>query len=309
MAYSSIWGPNVIPWTTHEAGIFAKHGIDAQLTFISSAMTVPAAVAGEVDVSFGGGYAAVASRLGGSDLLIFFNVTNWQPYEFMVTQDINSPADLVGQRVGVSRFGSVSDVATRVALRQLGLVPERDVVILQIGGLTERIAAMRAGTLAGGVALPPDNLLLRREGFKSLLDLATSGEQELTNTAFATARWLNANPDTAQAFTNALVEGIAYAKANRAFTEGVLGKYLELTDAEAIAVTYDYFVAQHLQPLPDIGEEAASSYLRSPIPTDERAASARPADFFDMRFINQVRARGLVERLYQQQGGAREGAG
>src|SRR5262249_61694460 len=106
--------------------------------FISSAQTVPAAIAGEVDVSLGGGYAAVASRLGGSDLLIFFNLTNWNPYELMVTPDITSAADLRGKRVGASRLGSASDVATRVALQKLGLVPERDVVVQRMGSHTGR---------------------------------------------------------------------------------------------------------------------------------------------------------------------------
>ncbi len=299
VAYSALWGANAIPWTAYEAGIFARHGLDVQLTFISSAQTVPAAIAGEVDVSFGGGYAVVASRLGGSDLLIFFNVTNWNPYELMVTPDITSAADLRGKRLGVSRLGSASDVATRVALQKLSLVPERDVVILQMGGLTERIAAMRAGAIAGGVALPPDNTLLRREGFKTLIDLGASGDQELTNSAFSTARWLDAKPALAQAFTDALVETIQFAKANREPTERALAKYLELKDPEAIAEAYDHFVVQHLTPLPDPGLDATRAYLESLVPTDPRAASARPADFFDLRFVDQVKASGLVERLYR----------
>ena len=68
------------------------------MSYIASAQTVPAALSGEVDVSLGGGYAAMVSRLGGSDLSIFFNVTNWSPYELMVTPDITSGADLQGGR-------------------------------------------------------------------------------------------------------------------------------------------------------------------------------------------------------------------
>src|SRR4051812_28992292 len=63
VAYSSLWGANAVPWTAYEAGIFAKHGLNAELSYISSAQTVPAALSGEVDVSLGGGYAAIASRL------------------------------------------------------------------------------------------------------------------------------------------------------------------------------------------------------------------------------------------------------
>jgi ABC-type nitrate/sulfonate/bicarbonate transport system substrate-binding protein len=298
VAYSSLWGANVVPWTAFEAGIFAKHMIDAELTFISSAQTVPAALAGEVEVSFGGGYAVMASRLGGGDLSIFFNVTNWSPYELMVTPDIGSGADLRGKTLGVSRFGSASDVATRVALRKLGLVPERDVVLIQTSGLTERIAAMRAGALAGGVAVPPDNLVLRREGFKTLIDLGATGEPELTNTAFATTRWLNEHQEIAQAFTDALVEAIYYVKTHRDVTERVLGKYLQLDDPDLLAETYSHFVEQHLERLPDIGQEAGRQYLASLVETDPRAATAQVSEFFDLRFIERARASGMVERLW-----------
>ena len=252
VAYSAVWGANAVAWTAYEAGIFAQHGLDVELTLISSAQSISATIANEVAPSFGGGYAAIASRLGGSDLLIFFNVTNWWPYELMVTPDINTGADLKDKRLGVSRFGSASDTATRVALRKLGLAPERDVVLIQTGGLSERIAAMKAGSVAGGVAAPPDNLVLRREGFKTLLDLSASSDPELTNVAFATAAWLDANPATAQAFTDALVEGIHFTKTHREATEQALGKYLKLDDPEQIAVAYDYWVTQRQDRLPDL---------------------------------------------------------
>ena len=121
---------------------------------------------------------------------------------------------------------------------------------------------------------------------------------ELTNTAFSTARWLDAQPTLAQAFTDALVEGIRFAKSSREPTERALAKYLELDDREAVAEAYDHFVVQHLTRLPDPGLDAARAYLESLVPTDPRAASARPADFFDLRFVDQVKASGLVERLY-----------
>lgn len=301
VAYSALWPLNAVPWTAHDEGLFARHGLEVELQFISSAQTVPAALSGDVDLSLGGGYAVVTSRLGGSDLLILFNLANWSPYELMVTPDINSAADLRGKALGVSRFGSASDTATRDALRRLGLVPERDVVLLQLQGLTERIAAMKSGQIAGGVALAPDNVILRRQGFKTLIDLGATGDPELTNTLFSTQRWLDANEATAQAFVDALVEGIHFVKTNREITLRVLAKYLNLDDAEALEAAYEAAVAQRLEPLPDLGIEAARRYLRELSASDPRAAGARAEDFFTTRFVDSVRARGLVDRLYRGQ--------
>ncbi|HWP29747.1 MAG TPA: ABC transporter substrate-binding protein [Chloroflexota bacterium] len=298
VAYSQVYPGQTVLWTTQEAGLFARHGLDVELSYIASSQTVAAVLAREVDIALGGGYAVINARLSGSDLVMFFGLVTWFPYELMVAPEIESVQDLRGKALGVSRFGSSSDVATRLALQQFGLVPERDVIIVQTGSLQERIAAMRAGAVVGGMASPPDPTILRRLGFKSILDLGSSGEQELNNIAFASAAWLRENEAAAQAFVDALLEGIHFAKTNREFTERVLAQYLKLDDAEALADSYDHFVGQHLERVPDPGREGARKYLQSQAATDPRAAQARVEDFFDLRFLERAVASGLIDRLY-----------
>ncbi len=298
VAYSEVYPAQTVPWTTADTGIFARHGLDVDLTYIASTQTVPAVIAGEVDIALGGGYAVINSDLAGSDLRMFMGIVNWFPYELMVTPDINGPEDLRGKKLGVSRFGSASDTATRVVLKQFGLDPDRDVVILQTGSLQERVAAMQAGAVSGGVAAPPDPTRLRRLGFKSLLDVGASSGQEMNTIAFSTARWLDANQNTAQEFVNALIEGIHFAKTHREETEQVLMQRLKLDDPEELADSYDYFITRHLERVPDPGQDATRRYLESQAATDPRAASARVEDFFDLRFIDRAKASGLVERLY-----------
>src|SRR5579884_512942 len=298
VAYSELTPGQSVPWISYEAGIFARHGLDVELRYIASAQTVAAVLADEVEIAIGGGQAAISSRLAGSDLLIFLGVTSWLPYDLMVVPEINSVEDLRGKTLGVSRFGSSSDVATRRVLRRLGLEPERDVVLIQTGSLQERIAAMRAGAVAGGLASPPQTILLRRAGFKTLLDLADVGEPSLNSVAFAKESWLRANEAVAQAFTNAMLDGIHFAKTNRAVAERVIGQYLKLDDPEMLAEAYDYYIARHMSRVPYPSLEAGQQYLESVNETDPRAAGARVSDFFDLRFLERAVASGLVERLY-----------
>src|SRR4051794_967051 len=300
LAYSELNPSGAVPWTAQEAGVFAKHGLDVELAYIASSQTVAAVLAADADIALGGGYSALNSHLAGSDLQIIFGVVNWFPFELTVASDVTSAADLRGRTLGVSRFGSSSDVATRVALERLGLRPDQDVTIVQSGSLNERIAAMQAGAVAGGMSAAPDTLRLRRLGFVSLLDLAETGEQEMTTVAFASAAWLRANDATAQAFVNAMIEGIHYTKANQAVAERVLGQYLKVDDPELLTDAYTHFVGAPLATLPDPGVEAARRYLANQAATDPRAAGARPDDFFDLRFIERARASGVLERLYGQ---------
>src|SRR5262249_2764218 len=148
--------------------------------------------------------------------------------------------------IGISRFGSSSDVATRLALRRLGLDPDRDVSFIQVGSLQERFAAMQAGNIHGGLASPPQPLTLRRLGFTSLLDLASTGDVSLNNTGYAMESWLRANEAIAQTFASAMVEAIHYAKTHPELTQRVIARYLKLDDPEAAVEAYDFYVTRHL---------------------------------------------------------------
>lgn len=298
IAYSELTPAQAPNWVAYEAGIYSKYGLDAEMLYIQSAQTVAAVLAGEVEIALGGGAASMSSRLGGSDLTIFMALTTWYPYEFIVTPDIRSPADLRGKTIGISRFGSSSDVATRLALQYFGIDPERDVTLIQVGSLSDRMAAMRTGNMAAAVASPPHTTILKRMGFKSLLDLAATGEPALNNVGFARESWLKQNPAVAQAFVDAIAEGIHYAKTNREFTERIIAQYLKLDDMEAAAESYDYFVADHLGRLPDLSIEAGRKFLESQVGTVPQAATAKVEDFFDTTFLDRTRNSGLLERLY-----------
>ena len=298
VAYSELTSAQAPNWVAQDAGIYAKHGLDTEQLYIQSANTVAAVLAGEVDVALGGGAAAMASKLGGSDMVIFFALTNYYPYELFVSSEINTPADLRGKVVGISRFGSSSDIATRLALQHFGLDAERDVTLIQVGSLAERMAAMRSGQLAAAVASPPYNTTLRRMGLRSILDLAKMGKPALNNVGFARATWLKENPTTAQAFVNAIVEGIHYSKMNREFAEKTLASYLKLEDTEAIADSYDYYLGDNLNRLPLLSVEAGRDFLETEGAKLPGASTARPEEFFDTTFLERARTSGLIERLY-----------
>jgi NitT/TauT family transport system substrate-binding protein len=298
VAYSELTPGQTITWTTQEAGIFRKHGLDVDLQYIASAQTLAAVLAGEMDIAIGGGYAPLHARLAGSNVSTFMVISNFYPYLLMVTPEITSPADLRGKVLGVSRFGSASDVATRVALRQIGLDPERDVTFVQVGSIQERFAAMRSGAIAGGLVSTPQTVLMRREGFRTLYDLSASGEEELLNSAYATDTWLRANEAAAQAFVNAMLEGIWYAKQNPAHAKAVIQQYLKVDDPEALDDAYLTYVDKNQPRVPNTGLVPARRYLEELAATDSRAVGARAEDFFDLRFRERAVTSGFVDRLW-----------
>src|SRR6266581_8349761 len=77
IAYSSISGAYVGIWMAHDAGLFAKEGLDDQIIFIPSATQLAqVTVAGDVDIASLGGGPMIAAVLNGADLKIIGNNVN-----------------------------------------------------------------------------------------------------------------------------------------------------------------------------------------------------------------------------------------
>ena len=156
IAYSSISGNMAPLWVAYERGFFRKHGLDAQLVFIESGSTAVKSLAAQ-DVAFAqmAGAAAIQSQLRGSDVVLIAGFLNTLDYQFMVDKSIAQPEQLKGKAVAVSRFGSSSDFATRYALEKYGLVPQKDVTILEIGSQPARFAALESGQVQGALVAVP----------------------------------------------------------------------------------------------------------------------------------------------------------
>lgn len=77
--------------------------------------------------------------------------------------------------VAISRFGSASDFIVRYALQRLGLVPVKDVAILQVESLTERLAAMETKRVRATVLAPPAMYQAQMRGFNMVADIAALG--------------------------------------------------------------------------------------------------------------------------------------
>ncbi len=146
VGYSAISGNALPVWIAKDAGIFERNGLDAQLVYFTGGTTaVMALISADTPFSYLAGPAVVNSVLAGSDAtLIAGGITSFN-YYLLSRADIKTPEQLRGGIVAISRFGSASDVVARYALSKIGLVPEKDVTIVQIGGTTARVDALLTG--------------------------------------------------------------------------------------------------------------------------------------------------------------------
>src|SRR5882724_2647119 len=183
LAHSALESSNGVWYLAQDRGFYKKHGLDADLLFIPSTTTsVSSLVAGDVQVANASGGGVASAVVAGADLVMVACYLNSLPYELVVNESIKSPEDLKGKSIGISRVGSASDVAARALIRGLGLEPDKQVPILQVGGPAERAASFRGGRIAGFPSPPgiihltkgiPYKILIRPRIFKNALSSPT----------------------------------------------------------------------------------------------------------------------------------------
>jgi NitT/TauT family transport system substrate-binding protein len=302
IAYSSISGTMAPLWITYERGFFRKYGLDVQLVFIESgSTTVQSLVAKEVAFAQMAGAAVLQSRLRGSDVLMIAGFLNTLDYQLMVEKGITRPDQLKGKMLAVSRFGSSSDFATRYALEKFGLVPDRDVTILEIGSQPARFAALETGRIQGAMVGVPLTLKAKALGFHTLADLQMLG-LEFQHTGLATTQGLiKSRPDLVRNVMKAYVEGIHYYKTHRDDSLAILANYMKNFDRAALVEVYeDVGLALTPQkPYPTL--RGIEIMLRELAAKDPKVKAAKPEEFVNVSFVKELDTSGFIDRLYTSQ--------
>ena len=140
LCYSSIAGSQAATWYAYENGFYEKYGLDVEISYISSgSKAVTAIIAGDVDICSAAGAAVVNAVAAGQDAVMIAGMYNVYTGSLFVSSEIQSANDLIGKTVGATQVGSSNDAGMRLALGSLGLVPDRDVIILPIGDEAERL--------------------------------------------------------------------------------------------------------------------------------------------------------------------------
>lgn len=299
VSFSAQAGAFAPMWITNDEGFFEKNGLDGNLVFIRSGpLNAAALVAGNVQAAAMAGPAVLNSNLAGTDLVMIAGIVNTFAFQLVTVKGITSAAQLKGKRVAINRFGAAPDVAARYALRHLGIDP-KDVVILQLGEQGARLAAMKAGHAEAGIFLPPITTLAERVGMHVLLDMSDLGAPFQMTGVAASRRFLRENPAEATDFMRAFVEGIHFYKTHKQKSMDVIGKYMRVSDRQALAATYDYFAQKIVprKPYPTVkGVKALLNLLAKGKPA---ARSAPPGRFIDDSILKKLDDSGFIDRLYR----------
>jgi NitT/TauT family transport system substrate-binding protein len=190
-------------------GFFKDEGIDIDLLIMLPQLAHNALMSGEVDYHGAADSALRLAARGAPLKAIFFGAMR-PNYFLMAKPQIKSVAELRGKLIGIVRFGDTVELATRIALSREGLDPQKDVIPIMIGLPATRVAALAAGSIDATIAVPPDNVLLKRKGFRELLFLGDAVEFP-SNGFTTTDRQLAEKRDLTKRMLRALFRGLLFA--------------------------------------------------------------------------------------------------
>jgi len=199
-------------------------------------------------------------------------------------EGINTPEQLRGKKVGISRFGSNTDFVVKLAATQMGLNPKRDMQIMQVGGQDARVVALKTGVVDATVLTPELALVGRKLGYHTLYDLVEKGIEYLQIGVAARTDYLKSQNDTARRLTRAYLESIRYYVSHREEAIKKSMQLLKIDDRQAAEVGYDY----RLKTLPTDGKlsiKGMQLVIDAAAEDDPKAKSLTPQQLFDLSFL------------------------
>jgi NitT/TauT family transport system substrate-binding protein len=294
--YAAISGPHAVLWVAREAGLFEKNGLRTEVAYIRSGSTMgQALVAGEIQLAQMGGPAALAAGVAGFDVTLIAVALNTTPIVIMGT--VSKMEELKGKGIGVTRYGSNTDISARFAIRKFGLQPEKDVALLQLDDYPGIMGGIASGRIAAGALADPFTDHAKKMGYKEIADIASLGLEFPFVSIVAKKTYLRDHADVAQRFVRAYTEAIAVYKNNRPLAMKVTSKYSGITDPAILASTVDFYAPKLARvPYPTIG--GIRFILEQIGARDPRAKNVSAESFLDTRFVKQLDDSGFIQGLY-----------
>ncbi len=297
IAYTSVSAVFLPYWIAKEKDLYRHYGIDAELIYITGgSKAIQALIAGSVQVA-GVGTGSIEANIQGGGTIYLASFVNHFVFSLYGDPSINNVSELKGSKIGVTRFGTATEYAAKLALRTYGLDPNKDVTIIQTGGVPDTLAAIKSGAVKAGIVSPPTTLEARRLGLKEIINITYLKLPFIQAAAVVTESYARANRDGVKKILRALIEAISIIKTDKAFAKAVIGRYTGLTGDDLLEETYDAF-SNEFPRVPYTSVEALKNMVGIISDIQKRKINRPPERFADNSFLKEIEHEGFVNKLY-----------
>ena len=288
---------NIFVWLTHEHDLFARNGVNVDMQNINAITAIKALVAGQLNGVILGSPEVIAARAAGSDLTIVAVFNQVYNQMFVPPPPVTAPDQLRGKTIGVITRTSINGVGTERALRTFGLEAYRDYNLVETGaaGTYQALFAQMLTRNVDAAGLEPGYARKAvEEGYRVLFDQATMDLPTASGTLTFHTDYVRQHPVLVQKVVDSLIEGVRFAKQNRAETQAAYSKYFKITDPTELELTYDRVVGQILARAPYPALEQFPDTIEAMAKEQPEVRSVDVATLIDRRFVDDAVRRGLT---------------
>tara|TARA_R110000851_G_scaffold327394_1_gene496927 strand:+ start:103395 stop:104303 length:909 start_codon:yes stop_codon:yes gene_type:complete len=240
------WLPAMV---AKEKGYFDSRGLDVELNKIAIVSNIPAALmSGSLNIGATTPTALIDTSAAGLDLVAIVGATRFvkDPAIFSLVaregSGIKSGKDLEGKRIGVPGIRSVADVLLRKWMMNEGVDVSK--VSIVEAPFPQMRDLLKSGTIDAVPVLEPfrSRILADNTGYR-VTDYIADVDPDILGVMWSGSRkWLDANPEVAPAFREAIAEAVQFIQNNPDQAREIEKKYLGYTTT--IKVPYSLTIEQ-----------------------------------------------------------------
>lgn len=299
LAWAGFSPTNSPIWVIEDRKLMQKQGVQPEIISINASPTVlQALLANEIDAASISVTTLTSSRLAGADTVMIVGVVPTFVDHIVSLSNITAVEQLKGKTAGVNRLGSTSDLGLRLALRKLGVDPEKDVKIIPTGSTAERFAALSRGITQFTIIPEPFLTQAEKLGFRNLYNITDLKIPFWWNGILSREAIVKTKRPLLLKLTRAMVEAIHIIKTEKEYAKGLIKKNLGVADPEGLERAYkDYSNVFPEVPYPT--PDGVKTMLDDLAPKNPKAATADAKTYVDMSLVAELEKSGFIRQLYR----------
>jgi NitT/TauT family transport system substrate-binding protein len=240
---TAVESPTELPLYMGIYHTYKPQGLDVNvLGFRGDTEVAQALAGGSIDIALASSTGLLNLVTANQGIIGFYAGFNQADFSWLAQPSIKSWRDLKGKTIGVSTYGSLTDLITRYVLQKNHLNPETDVQIVQAGGSPSAYQALKANRLAAAILNAPFKWQAQDDGLTVLGTQASDVYPTWPKHFFMAKKSLiDAKPQVITAMLRAHVAGIRLARTDKALATQALidrlkydPKYAERAYVEAM---------------------------------------------------------------------------
>lgn len=225
-------------YVAQEKGFYKKYNLESEYIQMTSGIQPQAVLAGNINyltsVSTG-----ISAAVSGLPLVILMNFCDVSPWVLVTHKDINKPQDLIGKTVALSGIRTSPHYFFQAFLKK-SEINEKDVQTISTGGTADSFRALTSNRVVATVLTPPFDDKAVSLGYKKFMQLGDLADIPYVGLV-TSQNEIKTNRESVRRTVSAVVDSLAWLRANRAESVKMIVDKFKVNQAEAEG-TYATFI-------------------------------------------------------------------